>query len=370
MGKSKVSIVKCAAYDPALVLGAVTKAVGLLGGIDKFVKRGEKVMIKPNVLSARQPDDAVCTHPEVVRAVIRLVKETGAIVSVGDSPGGFLKNVEEVYEVSGIGKVAREEKVNLIKFTFSRTIEGLPISARVLDSDKIISVPKFKTHEITGITAGVKNMYGAVVGLHKTKCHADAPTEKALAKILARVFLAVKPTLTVLDAIVSMEGEGPSSGIPRKTDFVMASSDAVALDSILSVLIGTKPLDYAVIRECKNMDLGESDPGNIDIVGGKISDFVIKNFRHARGRMLFKFLPEALTNLIAAELKFWPDIDIELCKKCNMCKSSCPVGAISVVDDNYRVKRDVCIRCMCCREVCPYKAIGVKKNWLAKMLWE
>lgn len=370
MGRSTVSIIKCPNYNSYNVEKAVRKSIDLVGGIDKFVKSGERVLVKPNILSARQPDDAVCTHPEVVRAVIRLVKGRGATVTVGDSPGGFIKNVGEIYKVSGIWDVAKQERVNIVKFTFSHNVDGFPISVRALSADKIISVPKFKTHEITGITAAVKNMYGVVVGLHKTKCHADAPTEKGLAKIIAKVFSLAKPDLTVLDAVVSMEGEGPSSGNPRKTDFVMSSSDAVAIDTVLSVLINTHPMNYAVIRECKRMGLGESLVGNIDVVGDNFSEFIMEDFKLAKGRAILKFLPGFLTTLIASRLKFWPEIDIEVCKKCNMCKSSCPVRAIDKRRGKYYVDRYKCIRCMCCREVCPYKAILIRKSWLARVLWE
>lgn len=368
--KTKVSIIKCDSYEQQAVFKAVKRAVGCLGGIEKFIKRSDRVLIKPNVLSARTPDEAVCTHPEVLRAVIRIVKETGANITVGDSPGGFLKNIEEVYEISGVGKVAREEKINLVKFTFSKTIDGFPISARVLDADKIISVPKFKTHEITGITGGVKNMYGAIVGLHKTKCHADAPTENQLARIIAKVYSLVTPDLTILDGIVSMEGEGPSAGDPRKTDFIMAGDDAVAVDSVLSVLIGSKPLDYAVNRECRKLSLGETSMDNIEITGDDVSGLMIKNFKHAKGRMFLKYIPDVFASMVASQLHFWPEIDNELCKHCNMCKLSCPKKAINIVRGKYVVDRASCIRCMCCREVCPYKAIHIKKSWLARVLWE
>ncbi|MFH1791684.1 MAG: DUF362 domain-containing protein [Candidatus Omnitrophota bacterium] len=370
MGTSQVSIVGCRNYNTIMVEKAVRKSVDLIGGINRFIKPGDRVLIKPNILSARKPEDAVCTHPEMVRAVIRLARRAGAYVTVGDSPGGFLKNMSEVYNVSGIGRIAREEKVNIVKFTFSRTVSGFPISVRVLDADKIISVPKFKTHEITGITAAVKNMFGAVVGLYKTKCHADAPTEKSLAKVLAQVYALTRPTLSILDAVVSMEGEGPSAGVPRHTGFVMASADGVAIDSLLSVLIGLRPHHFAVTRECRRMGLGETAVENIDVLGDTFSNFMIRNFKHARGRAFLRLLPGPVTNMIASQLRFWPEIDPELCKKCNMCKSSCPVHAISVKGGLYEVNRSMCIRCMCCREICPYKAIGVRKSWLAKLLWE
>jgi len=370
MERSKVSITRCESYSQNLVDKAVAEAVGALGGIRQFVKHGDKVLIKPNILSARKPEEAVCTHPAVLRAVIRLVKDTGAHITVGDSPGGFLKNIEEVYEISGINKVTQEEKVNLVKFTFSRTINGLPISTRVLDSDKIISVPKFKTHEITGITACVKNMYGSVVGLFKTKVHADHPKEEGLARILAQVYSITKPVLSIVDAVICMEGEGPSAGDPRDSKFIMAGCDGVACDTVLAHLIMTKPMGYAFLRECRKQGLGQTDIKQIDVLCGRIEDFYIKNIKHAQARIFLKFMPHFAANAVASQLKFSPHIEPDLCKKCNMCKSSCPVKAIFIKDDIFTVNLKKCIRCMCCREVCPYKAIGIRKNWLSRMIWE
>lgn len=370
MDKSRVSIVKCENYDPYLVQKTLRRAVDLIGGMGAFVRPGERVLVKPNILSARKPEEAVCTHPEIIRAVIRLLKEKGASVTMGDSPGGFIKDIRKVYDVSGISDVAREENVNLVKFTFTRAIDGFPMSARALEADKIISIPKFKTHETTGITAAIKNMYGTVVGLFKTQCHAKAPTEKDLAKIIAKVFSLIKPTLSILDAVWSMEGEGPSAGEPRKTNFLMASSDAVAIDSLLAILIGCKPLDFAVTRECKKRHLGETDIEGIDILGDNFSDFLITNFKLAKKRKIVRYLPVALTNFIASFLRFWPEIDNKICKKCNLCKLSCPMHAISVEKGSYEVDRHKCVRCMCCHEVCPYKAIHIRKSWLAQKIWE
>jgi len=371
MEKSRVSLVRCGSYNTDEVMQAVKRSVDLLGGIANFVKPSDKVLIKPNILSARRPEDAVCTHPEVVRAVIKLVKGRGADVVVGDSPGGFINNVEEVYEVSGIAKVARDEKVDLVKFAFTKTVDGFPLSVRVLQADKVISIPKFKTHEVTGITAAIKNMYGALSGLYKTQCHAMAPREKEFAKIIVKVFSLVKPALNIIDAVWSMEGEGPSAGEPRKTDFLMAGSDAAAIDSLLAVLIGQKPYKFSFIKECRIMRLGETDISNIDILGDRFSDFSIKDFKLAKGMGIFKYMPKYVADIAGLLLRFWPEIDNETCKKCNLCRSSCPVRAIYVQEGGfYTVDLSKCINCMCCREICPYKAVRIKRSWLARMIWE
>src|SRR3989338_794235 len=142
---SKVAIVRCESYETQRVFDAVKRAVGIVGGIEKFVKPGIKVLLKPNLLSARPPEDAVDTHPEVVRAVLRLVKAAGGAPIIGDSPGGFGKNVDEVFEISGMKRLASEEGVQLVKFRSSKFVDGIPISRYALDSDCFISIPKFKT---------------------------------------------------------------------------------------------------------------------------------------------------------------------------------------------------------------------------------
>jgi len=143
---SKVAIVRCEDYDPDLVYIAVKRSVDYIGGMASFVKPGAKVLIKPNILSARPPEEAVDTHPEVVRALIRIVKDVGGTVIVGDSPGGFPKNVDHIYEVSGMRQVCQDEGVELVKFTTSKFVEGVPICRYVYDVGCFISVPKFKTH--------------------------------------------------------------------------------------------------------------------------------------------------------------------------------------------------------------------------------
>ena len=177
---AKVSIIRCGDYDRARVFDAVKRATDLACSIKESVKPNMKVLVKPNLLSARPPEDAVDTHPEVVRAVVRLVKEAGGRVILGDSPAaGFGKNVLDVYEVSGMKKLAHEEGVDLVKFTSAKFVDGIPISRYVFDCDLVISVPKFKTHCITMITAAIKNTYGVVIGMHKAAAHSKAPREEA-----------------------------------------------------------------------------------------------------------------------------------------------------------------------------------------------
>jgi uncharacterized protein (DUF362 family)/Pyruvate/2-oxoacid:ferredoxin oxidoreductase delta subunit len=365
---AKVALARCENYDREKVFLAVKRAVGLVGGIGDFVKAGMNVLLKPNLLSARPPEDAVDTHPEVVRAVARLVKEAGARPLIGDSPGGYGKNIDEVFAKSGMKAMAQEEGVDLVKFTTPNFIDGIPIARHALDSGCIISIPKLKTHCITLITAAVKNMYGVVTGVYKAECHSRAPKEEDFAKIVAKVYSLVRPHLTVLDGIMAMEGDGPGSGEPRMMNLVMAGRDAVAIDACVAVLVGIKPDDVRVTKEAHETGLGECDMSRIELVGDDMGSFMARDFKLPQ-TMPLKLIPRPLANNLAAMVRFKPYIDNSVCTRCNLCKISCPVSAITIERDRCSIDYKRCVRCLCCHEVCPYRAIGIRRNILTRIVW-
>ncbi|MDO8536106.1 MAG: DUF362 domain-containing protein [Candidatus Omnitrophota bacterium] len=365
---AKVSLVRCEDYNKDKVSDAVKKCVDLLGGINNFVKPGMKVLLKPNLLSARTPEDAVDTHPEVVRAVVRLVKSAGAVPCIGDSPGGYGKNIDEIFERSGIGRIADEEEVKIEKFTISRFVSGMPIARQIFDCDRVISIPKFKTHSITVLTAAIKNMFGSVVGLYKAECHSRAPKEEDFSAIISKVYSLTRPHLTIVDGITAMEGDGPSSGVVRKMNLVMAGADAVAIDSCLAKIMGVEPLDILVTREAYKNKLGEAEMSKIEILGDSLDSFIAKDFKLPQTTPL-KFLPRSVMNSIASLVRFKPYIDVKACKRCNLCKVTCPVNCIEIEKDNCSIDYKKCVRCLCCHEVCPYRAISIKRNVLTKMIW-
>ena len=365
---TKVALVKCPDYDTEKVFASVKRAVDLLGGIEAFVKPGTKVLVKPNLLSARLPEDAVDTHPEVVRAVVRLVKSAGAVPFVGDSPGGYGANIDEIFDKSGMRKMAQEENIELVKFTKSRSVDGIPFTRYIFDCDVIISVPKLKTHVLTVLTCAIKNMYGTVSGLYKTECHSKAPKEEEFAKVIANVYSIARPQLTILDGITAMEGDGPSGGKPRNLNLIMAGADGVAIDACASRIIGLDPFDVMVTREAYGMGLGEADIGKIEMAGDDMNDFIVRDFKLPQ-TAIFKLIPKGLVNAVAGLIKFKPSIDINICAKCNLCKITCPVNAIEIEKNSCRIDYKKCVRCLCCHEVCPYKAISIKRNILAKLVW-
>ena len=365
---ARVSVARCENYEQANVYAAVRKAVDLAGGMGSFVKPGMTVLLKPNLLSARAPEDAVDTHPEVVRAVARLVKESGGKVLLGDSPGGYGANIEEIFEKSGMKKMAGEEGIELVKFTSSKFVDGVPITRHLFDSDRVISIPKLKTHCVTVLTAAIKNMYGTVTGLYKAECHSRAPKEEDFAKIIAKIYSISRPHLTVLDAIVGMEGDGPAAGNARSMNFIMAGDDAVAIDSCVARIIGLDPEDILVTKEAHAMGLGESDLSHIEISGDDINGFVAQDFKLSQTTAL-KVIPRSIAGRIGAMIKFKPYINVSVCRRCNLCKTACPVSAMTIEEDYCDIDYKRCVRCLCCHEICPYKAIYIKRNIFTKLIW-
>ena len=364
----KVALIKCPDYASDKVFDSVKRCVDLVGGIESFVRHGTKVLIKPNLLSAREPEEAVDTHPEVVRAVARLVKAAGATPLVGDSPGGYGANIDEIFERSGMRDLAKEEGVELVKFTTSKFVDGIPFTRYLFDCDTVISVPKLKTHGVTVLTAAIKNMYGTVTGLYKAECHSKAPKESDFAKVIAKVYSIAKPHLTILDGIVAMEGDGPSGGKARNMSLIMAGADAVAIDACAAAIIGLNPLDVAVTKEAFKDGLGEADLDKIELTGDPIADFITVDFKLPQTTAL-KLIPRSIINGIAGLIKFKPYIDINVCTRCNLCKITCPVNAIEIDRDFCKIDYKKCVRCLCCHEVCPYKAIYIKRNMLTKLVW-
>ncbi|OGX29845.1 MAG: hypothetical protein A3F87_04315 [Omnitrophica WOR_2 bacterium RIFCSPLOWO2_12_FULL_51_24] len=365
---SRVSIVKAGSYDFDRVYAAVKKAVGLLGGISDFVEKGEKILLKPNLLSARPPESGVDTHPEVLRAVARLVRETGAEVIVGDSPGGLgFKTAGSTYGESGIKRVCEEEGIRLVDFDKAQNIKGMPISACVGEVDGIISIPKMKTHDLMTLTGAIKNSYGLAVGHFKADCHLKAPRPDEFAKLVVDVFETAIPRLVVMDGITAMEGNGPAAGQLRNAGLVIASNDCVACDAVFADLVGLEPLRIEMTAEAYRRKLGEADLSKIEVLGESLKDAKLHDFKLPEMSVVRK-IPRPVFKLLAKAIKFFPRINDKICKKCRICEKSCPAQCITIEEEGSRIDYRRCIKCFCCHELCPYDAISIRRSLLAKII--
>jgi uncharacterized protein (DUF362 family)/Pyruvate/2-oxoacid:ferredoxin oxidoreductase delta subunit len=370
---SDVSIVKCADYERDRVLDAVRRAIDLLGGMGSFVKPGDRVLIKPNLLKAALPAEAVVTHPEVLRAIIRLVREAGATALVGDSPG--FGELRRVCEKSGIMDVIEEEGAALAEMSEAVQIKNsgqfhrFEICRDVLEADAIINVPKFKTHGMMTLTGAVKNLFGCIPGRRKVQWHLNAGINRdAFARMLVELCGLIKPRLTVMDAIVGMEGNGPGSGDPRELGLVLAGGDPVAIDVVCGKLVRADLALLAIIRAAAGAGIGETRLDRIRIHGEPLGEVLVKGFRlppqeHPEWR-----LPEWSRRLLKDALTTRPMIDHARCIRCGICQGHCPQGAIDDAGKKLEIRYRDCIRCFCCQEFCPQGAITVGRGWALKMV--
>lgn len=365
---SKVSILKADSYDQGKVYAAVKKAVDLLGGISAFVEKGEKILLKPNLLSARPPESGVDTHPEVLRAVARLVKGAEAEVIVGDSPGGLgFKTAGSTYEESGIKRVCEEEGIKLVDFDKAQNIKGIPVSVWAKEADGIISIPKMKTHDLTTLTGAIKNSYGLAVGHFKADCHLKAPRPDEFAKLVVDVFETAVPRLVVIDGITAMEGNGPAGGELRNAGLIIASNDCVACDAVFAELAGIEPLRIEITAEAYRRKLGEADLSKIEVLGESLKDVKLHNFKLPETSVVMK-IPKPVLKLLAKAIKFFPKINDKICNGCRICEKSCPAQCITIKEEGSRIDYRRCIKCFCCHELCPYDAISIRRSLLAKII--
>ncbi|MDP3142843.1 MAG: DUF362 domain-containing protein [Candidatus Omnitrophota bacterium] len=375
--RSQVSVIKCKSYNPQELYPAVRKSLDLIGGINSFVKRSDKVLIKPNLLCACTPDKGIDTHPEFARAVIKIVKETGAEIFLGDAPSvwGTPEDVDSVYELSGMRQVCYEEKVRLVDFNQGAMVSNYPLASWTKECNRIISLPKFKTHDLMVLTGAIKNLFGLIPGLSKTELHRRAMRSDEFAKVLVDIYELAKPTVSIVDGIVAMEGDGPASGgTLRDLGLIIASSDAVALDSVMATIVGLRPEDIFSTKEAYARKLGNMHLSEIEVLGEKLAEVIVPDFKIPQLSILNR-MPKPFLSLGKKLIRFRAVIDRDKCRLCGLCAKGCPAGAISQQPQAMVIEFNRCVLCMCCKEVCPEGAVFIRRNpllgvikWLLKLL--
>jgi len=369
--KPIVALQTCGSYDPETVSSKIRNILELLGGLDQFVKPGMTVLLKPNLLSAKEPSRAITTHPEVVAAVGREVRALGARVRIGDSPGGAKRGITRVWQNTGMLEMAEREGFELVPFESSGVvhfvIDGREyyLAKPAVEADLIINLPKLKTHVLTLMTGGVKNLFGLVPGFRKATYHKQYPKPEAFAQVIVDILSVIPPALTIMDGILAMEGDGPSSGQPRWANLLLASRDPVALDAVAAEIIGLDPGKVPTTRIASEAGLGIGWPEAVEIVGESLASVRITDFK-LTSNLKISLIPGFLVRLIDPYIWVRPAIDESQCTRCNTCVNSCPVNALS--NANHSVPTfdyEKCINCWCCHELCPEKSVYINRSWLA-----
>ncbi|MDX2495859.1 MAG: DUF362 domain-containing protein [Desulfuromusa sp.] len=370
---ARVSLQGLQTYNPVETLTALEKLLQPLGGMPAFIKPGQKVLIKPNLLAGKTPDKAVTTHPEIVRAVIKLAQKAGGEVSLGDSPG--IGSPENVARKSGILAVVEETGCHFVPFETSVTIHPtggtfhqFEVAQEVLDADVVINLPKLKTHQMMGLTCGVKNMFGAVVGLRKPRLHLQAGTDKAFfALMLLELCETLAPTLTIVDAVIGMEGEGPGSGDPVQIGALLAGSHPQAVDTVATELVSLQADQVWTQQQAIATNRPYTQLKQLEILGDSLESLKIKNFRPAKMTDVNFGLKGGLKHYLRNSLTARPEPDHDLCKRCNDCVTHCPAEAMKIEHNTLQIDYNRCIRCFCCQELCPHGALATKQGILLRL---
>ena len=364
-----VSINRSEGYEYSSLRSDVIRLLEPLGGISAFVNCGDRVLLKPNMLAAKEPELAVTTHPALVRVVAELVKEAGGTVLIGDSPGfgSFLR----VAKKSGIEEAARRSGATLVEFDEAVELQGngtfrtINLARAYYEADKIINLPKLKTHEMMTMTCAVKNLFGAVVGAEKIGWHLKAGSSRQLfARLLLEIYLAKKPTLNIVDAIYAMEGDGPGSGDPIKMGLLIAGENPVAVDVIAGRLAGIPTSLLHIEREAVKMGLPGALFNEIMLCGVQLDTIHKACFRLPTGLDTQFGLPPFLTKALKKQLTSFPVADPKRCVLCGVCRDACPPKAITIENSTLSIDNARCIRCWCCRELCPHNAMQAKRGLL------
>lgn len=377
--ENTVALVRSAHYAAEPVEEAVRQAVHLLGGISRFVQPGQRVLVKPNLLQPSDPAKAITTHPTVVRAVVKLVQEAGGQVLVADNP--FIPPISQrgwdsLYERTGLAAVAAETGVELNYGILpeqrphpdGELIKLVDTSSFLLECDVVISVPKLKTHGLMRYTGAVKNLFGTVPGTIKAGYHVKLQTADRFASMLLDLVSFVRPALTVMDAVVGMDGDGPAAGQPFPIGTILAAADPVALDVAAVELVGHKPTSVPTVAGAVARGWTTGRASDLDILGEQLAAVTISGFRlPPGGRSEMDYVPHFLRPLGARLLVPSPFVT-EQCTGCGLCIENCPVQTIFRVKGRARIDLSNCIRCYCCHEVCPEQAIVLRQSWVSRTL--
>jgi len=371
---SKVIIQECNSYDLEKVTDKINNGIERLGGWKQFVRPGDKVLLKVNLIGPKPSESAAVTHSEFVRALVRILKRQECIVWIGDSAGGAIAGIAptaQSFHVAGYENIAKEEGALVKNFDREGVVEVCPesnsqekmyLAKPIFDADVVINLPKFKTHTAAIYTGAVKNVFGCIPGLRKAKYHKVAPDPESFGDIIADIHKAAKFHLHIMDAIIAMQGEGPTAGEPYAANKILISTDPMALDAVAVHMLQMDVSDVPILKTAYKRGIGEGLLQNIAVEGDYMSASIpiLKDFKlPERFGSTKKQNYKALVKVIDF-FKTRPKVNLKKCKSCNVCVESCPMEAIDKATK--KIDYSKCIECMCCHELCMHKAVDLKKD--------
>ncbi len=371
-----VACVQAERYEYSTIKEGVDRLFALLE-LGKLIRPGISVVLKPNLLMKRTPEEATTTHPTLVSAVAEKVLELGAAsVLVAESPGGpYTKSsLNAIYSASGMAQAGSEHHFSLNQdFTYQevtwpqgKACTAFNVITPLVGADLIISLPKLKTHGMTGLSGAVKNMFGSVPGLQKPELHYRYPERDDFTNMLIDLWECVHPAITIVDAVEAMEGNGPSGGSPKHMGLLFASRNPYTLDLALANLIDMPVPQIPILQNAILRGLCPAEFSPAFVVGDPFRP--VPDFQKPRKKnldfvdVLPAFLQRPCKRVMERVLVPNPVIRKGDCIGCGKCAESCPQHIIQIRDRKAEIhSRKQCIHCYCCHEMCPKKAIDLRR---------
>lgn len=376
MKRFLVGIARCETYEPPHVSHALQRVVKRAGG---WPDCAADLLLKTNMLSPSPPEKAVTTHPEVIRAAISLICDMqpahGAIY-VGDNPGYIFTDPDSLLAATGIaclgeipgvhiGTLTDKGTKQIVKDDFA-VLQEARVSSRYLETPVRINIAKLKTHVETEITGCVKNIFGIADIETRKRAHRSL-SRRHLAEAILDLFCIAPPAFNILDAVVCMEGDGPSHGRPKQAGWLVASNSAAAADWVAATIMGYRnPASIPLLEAASRRGIGPMGQSDIELVGARWEELPVKGFKKSTNllRLLPTFLRGCAHNLVSV----YPKLNAEACIHCRICEKVCPVDAIREQNSLPQIDRDACVKCLCCHEMCPTGAMAAGKNWIASLV--
>ena len=371
-----VAVVRCKTYDVETVKPALEEALNAVNGLD-FVMPGMKIIIKPNLVSFKKPDAAATTHPALLEALVEMLLARGADVTIGDSPGGphSLPLLNRVYAATGMdrleklgAKLNRNMNELTVDFSEGKVLKNFTYTEYLDEADAIIDFCKLKSHGMLGMSAAVKNLFGTIPGLKKPEVHYKFQNDAEFADMLVDLNEYFKPRLAICDAVVGMEGNGPTAGTPRQIGAIIASKSTYYADVVGAELIGMNIDGLPTLQAAYERGFAPASSKNLRVYGD-IRALTVDDFKAPPVRGLsFMRKGNVLHFISKAALEHKPTLKKRLCAGCGECARMCPAKAIEMKNKKPHINREKCIRCFCCQEFCPRAAMVAHRPLAAKAL--
>lgn len=371
-----VAVVRCKTYNVEAVKPALEEALNAVNGLD-FVMPGMKIIIKPNLVSFKKPDAAATTHPALLEALVEMLLARGADVTIGDSPGGphSLPLLNRVYAATGMdrleklgAKLNRNMNEKTVDFPEGKVLKNFTYTEYLDEADAIIDFCKLKSHGMLGMSAAVKNLFGTIPGLKKPEVHYKFQNDAEFADMLVDINEYFKPRLAICDAVVGMEGNGPTAGTPRQIGAIIASKSTYYADVVGAELIGMNIDGLPTLQAAYKRGFAPASSKNLRVYGD-IRALTVDDFKAPPVRGLsFMRKGNVLHFISKAALEHKPTLKKRLCVGCGECARMCPAKAIEMKNKKPHINREKCIRCFCCQEFCPRAAMVAHRPLAAKVL--